>query len=121
MVCEYEFATRIDRKWRADRAWPQCRIMVELDGGSFLAHGHHTVGVDRGRDNFAALDGWIVLRFDTRMLRAGLAVKHLAAALMIRMLGPDHRKSLTAQMFPPPKAMKALLKVARKPRAARRK
>lgn len=120
MVKEYDFAGRVDRKWRADRAWPACRVMVELDGGSFMAQGHHTVGVDRARDNFAALDGWIVLRFDMHMLRAGLALWHVSAALMIRMVGPQHRKVLSAQMFPPPKAMKALLKVPRK-KAAKRK
>jgi hypothetical protein len=113
MVSEYEFATRIDRKWRADRAWPDVRVMVELDGGSFMAKGGHTSRVDRGRDNFAALDGWLVLRFDERYVDAGLAHRHLAAALMIRYKGASMRSAITPMMFPPPAGLKLLVQSRR--------
>jgi hypothetical protein len=51
-----------DRRIRADRAWPEAMLAVELDGAR-----HHTSPEDRQRDlardrELAAL-GWVVLRF----------------------------------------------------------
>lgn len=116
MVKEFEFGRSIGRKWRADRAWPRLRIMVELDGGSFMKQGGHSAFHDRGRDNYAALEGWIVLRFDSRYMRAGLAHRQLALALMIRMVGPKSRADITPALFPP-KA--ELLRLCRKVRTLR--
>lgn len=61
-----------DRQYRADKAWPKERVMVECEG-----HGHETVdwkarkegrrstkGYDAGVEkyNFCAAKGWVVLR-----------------------------------------------------------
>ncbi|MGY1809681.1 DUF559 domain-containing protein [Blastococcus sp. SYSU D00669] len=51
-----------DRRVRLDRAWPEAKLAVELDGAQ-----HHTSPEDRRRDlardrELAAL-GWVVLRF----------------------------------------------------------
>ena len=32
---EYPFATSIGRNWKADRAWPEYRILFEIEGGGF--------------------------------------------------------------------------------------
>lgn len=32
---EYQFAESIGRKWAADLAWPEYRILFEIEGGSF--------------------------------------------------------------------------------------
>ena len=52
----------VDRRVRLDRAWPEAKLAVELDGAR-----HHTSPSDRQRDlardrELAAL-GWVVLRF----------------------------------------------------------
>lgn len=32
---EYPFAATLGRNWRADRAWPEYRILFEIEGGGF--------------------------------------------------------------------------------------
>jgi very-short-patch-repair endonuclease len=50
------------RRFRLDRAWPEVKLAVELDGAQ-----HHTSSADRqkdlARDRELAAHGWIVLRF----------------------------------------------------------
>lgn len=54
-----------------DVAWPQVRICVEIDGGTFHG-GHHVRGKGYQRDcvknNLAQSEGWVVLRCDREML-----------------------------------------------------
>jgi DNA-binding CsgD family transcriptional regulator len=86
------FAFESTRKWKFDRAWPEHLVAVELEGGAYGQrvichncgsvvrsvtaagpgrevraagwHGHYSRFVaDREKYNFAALRGWIVLRF----------------------------------------------------------
>lgn len=72
--------TLSDRRIRADRAWPEAMLAVELDGAR-----HHTSPEDRQRDlardrELAAL-GWVVLRFtyaDVVRDPAGVRAKVLA-------------------------------------------
>jgi hypothetical protein len=51
-----------DRRARLDRAWPEAKLAVELDGAQ-----HHTSPEDRrkdlARDRELAAQGWVVLRF----------------------------------------------------------
>lgn len=51
-----------DRRLFLDRAWPEAKLAVELDGAR-----HHTSPVDRhrdlARDRELAAQGWVVLRF----------------------------------------------------------
>lgn len=72
MVREYQFAPH--RKWRFDFAWPEKKIAVEIEGGTWSA-GRHTRGTGFAADcekyNAAALHGWRVLRFTGEMVRAG--------------------------------------------------
>lgn len=52
------------RKWRFDAAWPEHRVAVEIQGGTFMA-GAHARGPQIRRDhekhNAAVLRGWRVL------------------------------------------------------------
>lgn len=67
-----------NRKWRFDFAWPSIRLAVEIQGGTFT-NGRHSRGVgydqDSEKSNIATLLGWRVLRFSTRDLSEGKAIK----------------------------------------------
>lgn len=64
-VAEYAFAAPA-RKWRADYAWPERLIIVEVDGAAWV-QGRHTRGAgfiaDQRKLNFAAKLGYRVLRY----------------------------------------------------------
>jgi very-short-patch-repair endonuclease len=66
---EYRFDSR--RRWRFDCAWPDVRVYVELDGGTFT-NGRHTRGAGFAADcekiNAATLKGWRGLRYTSDML-----------------------------------------------------
>lgn len=80
--CEFRFAP--PRRWRFDFAWPEKRIAVEVDGGSWIA-GRHTRGKGFEKDcekrNAAALDGWRVLHVTTNMVKDGRAVRLIEQAM----------------------------------------
>ena len=75
---EFMFAkdTSFQRDWRFDFAWPDNRLAVEIDGGTWMSkHGgksRHTTGTGYEGDceklNAAAILGWKVLRYTTTML-----------------------------------------------------
>jgi very-short-patch-repair endonuclease len=68
-VREYQFYA--DRLWRFDRAWPEERVAVEMEGGTY-GQGRHVRPAgfedDCWKYNTAAALGWAVLRFTGRML-----------------------------------------------------
>lgn len=61
------------RDWRLDRAWPQYRVAVELEGGTWGGHGRHVRGQGYADDcqkyNAAVALGWRVFRATSDMLR----------------------------------------------------
>lgn len=63
------------------------KVAVEIEGGTF-AGGRHTRGVgfrgDLEKYNTAALKGWLVLRFDRKLLETGPAEKAVKAAVEAR-------------------------------------
>lgn len=73
---EYRFATAINRKWRFDFAWPALMVAVEIDGGVTRrrAFGRHVRADgfinDAEKLNWAAAQGWIVLRYTSADLDA---------------------------------------------------
>jgi hypothetical protein len=77
---ELEFSPT--RKWRADLAWPDHKILVEVDGAVFTK-GRHTRGVGFEKDaeklNAAALLGYRVFRFTPGMIKSNLAIRTLLA------------------------------------------
>lgn len=81
-ACQYQFAK--PRRWRADFAWPEYRLIVEVDGAVW-ANGRHTRGSgrvrDMERDNWCALHGWRVLRYTTAQAEDGTAAAEIAAFL----------------------------------------
>ena len=77
------------RDFRLDLAWPSRALAAEADGGQYAAEtgtrSRHFSGVGIQRDtlkmSMAALLGWHVLRFPTKMIRDGHAATLLAAVL----------------------------------------
>lgn len=82
LVQRYELRTPVrehkfhpERKWRFDFAWPEIKLAVEIDGGTFGGEkmlGNHAVGKRYQQDcikqNAALLNGWVVLRADREMV-----------------------------------------------------
>lgn len=79
---EHRFAA--PRRWRFDFAWPSRKLAVEVEGGTFSC-GRHTRGTgyeaDLEKYNAAALLGWTVLRFTTRMVDDGSAISVIEKAM----------------------------------------
>jgi very-short-patch-repair endonuclease len=66
---QYRFAK--PRRFRFDFAWPEHRVAVEIEGGTWR-NGRHTRGAGYARDcekyNLAVVNGWRVLRYTSNML-----------------------------------------------------
>lgn len=81
-VTEHVFAP--PRKWRFDLAWPDRKLAVEVDGGSWIG-GRHTSGTGFERDlekhNTAQLLGWTVIRVTPRWVEEGTALELVEAAM----------------------------------------
>ncbi len=72
---EYRF--HAVRKWRLDLAWPEHKVYVEVDGGTWVG-GRHNRGkgyeADCEKLNTAAVEGWRGLRVTTAMVKDGRAL-----------------------------------------------
>jgi very-short-patch-repair endonuclease len=65
------------RRWRADFAWPERMLLLEVDGGVFIAGGHNrgqAYTLDRERDAEAICNGWTVLRVTSGQVESGQAL-----------------------------------------------
>lgn len=64
----WEYRFHPARRWRFDFAWPDARVYVELDGGTWIrgrhSRGGGTVG-DCSKHNAATLDGWVGFKIPT--------------------------------------------------------
>jgi very-short-patch-repair endonuclease len=72
------------RRWRFDFAWPEHRLAVEVEGGTYVG-GRHTrpagFAADCAKYNTAAALGWRVLRYTGGRVRSGVAAREIAKAL----------------------------------------
>lgn len=79
---EYRFDQ--SRRWRADFAWPEACLLVEVEGGSWVS-GRHNRGkgfeADCEKYAEAVIQGWRVLRFTTEMVEDGRALGLIMRAL----------------------------------------
>jgi len=70
-VSEHRFAP--PRRWRFDFAWPDRKVALELEGGTYSG-GRHVrpdgYAADAEKYNAAVLHGWRVLRYTGAMLDA---------------------------------------------------
>ena len=86
-VREYPFAQSLGRKWRFDFAWPEVKVALEVEGGTW-AKGKHSTGAGIQRDiekyNMAQLLGWLVLRTNDHMINDNRTADWVRTALMMR-------------------------------------
>jgi len=83
---EYRFYP--ERRFRADFAWPEVKLLVEIEGGIYKARsGHRTSsGVlrDMEKGNLAALGGWVYLRFSAKQVQDGSALNVIEQAIELQ-------------------------------------
>lgn len=81
-LAEYRFDPK--RRWRADFAFLEARLLVEVEGGIWSG-GRHTRGEgfehDAEKYNAMTIQGWKLLRFSTGMVHDGIAIKTILDAL----------------------------------------
>jgi|SRR5574343_1141179 len=85
---EYQFHGT--RKWRCDMAWPEYRVLAEIQGGTYQHMGHSTgEGLHRDYEkiNSAQMMGYVALQFDRRMIEDGSALAAVCDALKWRCEG----------------------------------
>ena len=74
-----EYKAIPDRKFAFDFYIPKRKLLIELQGGTFMSKGGHNTGVGIKRDcekgNLAVLHGFSVLHFTTDMVEDGSALK----------------------------------------------
>ena len=72
------------RRWHADMAYPAAMLLIEVDGGAYVA-GRHTRGAgfeaDCIKQSTAAALGYRVIRVTPRQIKSGEAVRLIAQAL----------------------------------------
>ncbi|MDA8355538.1 MAG: hypothetical protein M0Z95_04400 [Actinomycetota bacterium] len=81
---EREYRFHPTRRWRFDLAWPDPRLAVEVEGGTWSG-GRHTTGAgfeaDAEKYAEAVLAGWRVLRVTGKMIESGRAMALVERAL----------------------------------------
>ena len=79
---EYRFAP--PRRFRADFAYPERKLLIEVEGGVWT-RGRHTRGAgytsDAEKYNLATVKGWRVLRFTGDMIKNGSAIDTIEKVL----------------------------------------
>jgi very-short-patch-repair endonuclease len=69
------------RKWRFDFAYPDRKIAIEVEGGTYTRKSRHTSPVGYRNDiikyNSATALGWKVYRGDTAMVRDGSLIAQI--------------------------------------------
>jgi len=82
---EREYRFDPTRKWRADFAWPALKLLVEVEGGTWM-QGRHARGAgmraDAQKYNHAVLENWRLLRVTPDMIRDGTALQTIERALL---------------------------------------
>lgn len=72
------------RKFRADFAFPEQMLLIEVDGGLYIQGGHSRGAAresDLERDALAMLAGWRTLRVSPRHVKDGRAIAWIAELL----------------------------------------
>lgn len=81
---ETEFKFHPTRKWRADFAYPERKVLIEVEGGVY-ARGRHTRGRGYNSDcekyNAAVEMGYSVFRYTSSMVNDGSAIEQIVRVL----------------------------------------
>ena len=81
---EVEFKFHHSRKWRSDFAWPEKKILVEVEGGHY-SNGRHVRGKGYSNDcekyNEASLLGFTLIRVTSDHIKSGQAIEWISRAI----------------------------------------
>jgi very-short-patch-repair endonuclease len=81
---EREWRFHPTRRWRLDFAYPEKRIGIEVQGGTYI-RGAHSRGTGLERDyekyNQAQVLGWDVYQFSRKMIESGEAIETIKRVL----------------------------------------
>jgi len=73
-----EFRFHPARRFRADLAWPDCKLLVEIEGGIWMKKGGHNTGSGITRDiekgNLMTMLGYRLIRVTSMMINSGKAL-----------------------------------------------
>lgn len=84
---EREFVFVPGRKFRADFYIPAAKLIVEIEGGTWVSGRHNRgfgMATDASKYNLATLLGYRLLRYTTDMVKRGAAMGDLEALLGIK-------------------------------------
>lgn len=98
-IREWEFCP--NRTWRSDFAYPQYKLLIEVEGGTWLKGKGHVSGKiysdNCWKYNEASLMGWVLLRYTTDMIRDHKdAIKAQVAAAIAKAKGLPYYQELFA-------------------------
>jgi hypothetical protein len=70
-----EFKFHPKRKWRTDLAWPEQKLALEIEGGTFQEKGGHRGSIagylkDKEKYNNYSIQGWFLLRFTPQEMKS---------------------------------------------------
>ena len=81
------------RKFVWDFAWVFHKLLVEVNGGTYVPQTGHTSGKGISRDyekhNLATLDGWKQLTFTAKMVHDGTALAMIEKAIKVYLNRPE--------------------------------
>lgn len=86
-VREYAFGGALGRRWKMDFAWPEARVCIEIQGGTWMpaGGGRHSRGAgyeaDAEKLSAAALLGWKCLVATSSQVQSGIAAAWVEHAL----------------------------------------
>lgn len=91
---QYQFAREIGRHWRSDFAWPEYKLLVEVEGGiEIKGRRSHTGSEGYQKDcrkyNDAAWLGFWVMRFTPMMIHSMEAINEIHRFIEARRLAQD--------------------------------
>lgn len=88
------------RRWRFDWAWPERKIALEYEGGTWNRGRHVRAGgysADCEKYSEAAILGWVVIRVTSEMVSSGLAMTLLHRAFDAQNKDESRRPTPQAQ------------------------
>ena len=77
---EREYRFNESRRWRADFAWPELKLIVEIHGGTWTNGRHNRargLANDLEKSNAAQLGGWLYLAYTGDDVKSGKAVNEV--------------------------------------------
>ena len=81
---EAEHLFHLTRKWRFDFSWPEYRVALEVEGGTWVNGGHSRGSgrtLDREKFNAAAALGWRILYCTPQEVLRGDTIDNIRNAL----------------------------------------